>query len=424
MHRYTLEKAKEMDNQETVASLRDQFYTNHSHIYFDGNSLGLLSTSAEQKVLELLESWKQHAIDGWTKGDHPWFYLSEQLGEKSANLIGARVGEVIVTGSTTTNLHQLVATFYQPEGNRTKILADELNFPSDIYALESQLKQKNKNPDDHLVKVKSRDGLTLHTDDIIAAMRDDIALIVLPSVLYRSGQVLDIEAITRAANDKNIPIGFDLCHSIGSIPHQLHDCEVDFAFWCNYKYVNAGPGSTGGLFVHEKHHVKTPGLAGWFGSNKEKQFDMNHEPTFADDAGSFQIGTPHILSTAPLIASLDMFEQIGITALRERSLRMTAYFMDLIDDRLAQFQFTVSNPRGNKERGGHVYLEHHEAARIVKALKKNGIVPDLRPPNGIRLAPVPLYNTYEEIYHVVDALYEIMSTKAYEQFSKERDVVS
>ena len=218
--------------------------------------MGLLSKRAEKTLLDLLNSWKTLGIDGWTEGDNPWFYLSESVGEKMAPLVGGMKDEVIATGSTTANLHQLAATFYKPSGNKTKILADELNFPSDIYALKSQLALKGYNPDEHLVQVKSRDGRFLEEEDIIEAMTDDIALIVLPSVLYRSGQMLDMKRLTAAANERGIPIGFDLCHSVGAIEHSLHDWGVDFAFWCTYKHLNGGPGSVGGLFVHEKNFGK------------------------------------------------------------------------------------------------------------------------------------------------------------------------
>lgn len=226
--------------------------------------------------------------------------------------MGANPEEVIVSGSTTVNLHQLVSTFYKPEGKRTKILADELNFPSDIYALQSQVKLKGFDPEEHLVQVKSADGHTLREEDIVEAMTDEIALIVLPGVLYRSGQVLDMEYLTAEAHKRGIEIGFDLCHSVGSVPHSLSDWDVDFAFWCNYKHLNGGPGSTGGLYVNKRHFGRVPGLAGWFSSRKDKQFDMEHELTAAEDAGAYQIGTPNIFSMAPIIGSLSMFNEAGM----------------------------------------------------------------------------------------------------------------
>ncbi|WP_252504805.1 kynureninase [Sporosarcina sp. Marseille-Q4943] len=423
MTQHTLSNAQERDRQDKLASYRGEFYIPANTIYMDGNSLGLLSKRAERTLLDLLASWKTLGIDGWTEGEHPWFYLSEQVGEKMAPLVGGKKGEVIATGSTTTNLHQLVSTFYKPDGNKTKILADELNFPSDIYALKSQLRLKGYDPDTHLIRIKSPDGRYLLEDDIIEAMTDDVALIVLPAVLYRSGQVLDMEKLTKAANERNIPIGFDLCHSIGAVGHSLHDWGTDFAFWCTYKHLNGGPGSVGGLFVHEKHFGKAPGLAGWFGSKKESQFDMDHMMDPASDAGAYQIGTPHVLSLAPVIGSLDMFEEVGISAIREKSLELTGYMLELIEQELPESGFTIGNPVDGI-RGGHLLLEHEEAARICKALKEDGVIPDFRAPNGIRLAPVALYNTFEDVWHTVQKLKVIMDEKRYEKFENKRGVVA
>ncbi|NAO99149.1 kynureninase [Halomonas sp. MG34] len=416
--------AKELDQQDELKSFRKEFYLGNDTIYFDGNSLGLLSKRAEQSVLALMASWKEHAIDGWTEGTHPWYYVSEKLGKLSAPLIGAEADEVIVTGSTTTNLHQLAATFFNPEGKRTKILADELNFPSDIYAIKSQLELKGLDPEEHLIQVKSKNGNTLETTDIVAAMTEDIALIILPSVLYRSGQLLDIQTLTKEAHQRGIMIGFDLCHSIGSIPHHLSEWGVDFAFWCTYKHLNGGPGSVGGLYVNRRHFGKRPGLAGWFSSAKDKQFDMEHSLSPADTAGAYQIGTPHVLSIAPLIGSLEMFQEAGIDRIRDKSLRLTGYLMDLIKSELFSYGFTIANPEDETTRGGHVFLIHPEAARICKALKADGVVPDFRNPNGIRLAPVALYNTFEEVWEMVSRLKKIMDEKTYKDYENKRGVIA
>jgi len=420
----TKEYAIKLDQQNELKQYREEFYIQPGVIYFDGNSLGLLSKRAESTLLQLLDSWKKYGIDGWTTGDHSWFYLSEKLGKASAPLIGADPKEVIVTGSTTTNLHQLVATFYKPDGKKTKILADELNFPTDIYALKSQLQLHGYDPEEHLVQVKSRDGKMLQIDDIISAMSDEIALIVLPSVLYRSGQLLDIKRLTQEAHKRGIIIGFDLCHSIGSIPHALSDWDVDFAFWCTYKHLNGGPGSVGGLYVNKMHFGADPGLAGWFSSKKDKQFDMEHTLIAAPDAGAYQMGTPHVLSLAPLLGSLDIFNEVGIDNIRSRSLQLTNYLMTLIDAELSEYGFLISNPRDDVARGGHIFLEHQEAARICKALKANNVIPDFRTPNGIRLAPVALYNTFEEVWETVQILKEIMINEQYKKFENKRDVVA
>ncbi|MGG0287252.1 kynureninase [Peribacillus butanolivorans] len=421
---HTLDYAKQMDKEDTLRCYREEFYLKPNSIYMDGNSLGILSKRAERTLLESLADWKEHGIDGWTQGNHPWFFMAEKLGAKIAQLVGASPEEVIVTGSTTVNLHQLVATFYKPEGMRTKILADELTFPTDIYALQSQLRTHGYDPETDLIRVKSRDGRFLEEDDIIEAMTDDIALIVLPTVLYRSGQILDMKRLTDEAHKRGIVIGFDGCHSIGAIPHSFSEWGVDFAYWCNYKHLNGGPGGVGGLYVNRKHFGTMPGLAGWFGSKKDKQFDMEHILTPAESAGAYQIGTPHVLSCAPLIGSLEMFIEAGIENIREKSLKINQYLIDLIEHELKDMGFFIGTPREDVRRGGHVSLEHKEAARICKALKENGVIPDFRAPNIIRLAPVALYTSFAEVWEVVQILKKIMTEKQYEKFKNEREVVA
>ena len=420
----TIENAKQLDIDDKLKGFREEFYIKPDSIYMDGNSLGLLSKRAERTLLESVNDWKEHGIDGWKKGKHPWFFLSERLGELMAPLVGAEVDEVIITGSTTVNLHQLVATFYKPQGKRTKILADELTFPSDIYALQSQLRIHGFNPDTHLIRVKSRDGRFLEEEDIIEAMSDEVALIILPTVLYRSGQILDMKRLTAKAHKNGILIGFDGCHSIGAIGHSFSEWGVDFAYWCNYKHLNGGPGSVGGLYVNKKHFGTAPGLAGWFGSKKEKQFDMEHSLTQAESAGAYQIGTPHVLSLAPLLGSLEIFAEAGIENIREKSLKITRFLMDLFKQEVADMGFSIGNPHDDVRRGGHVSFEHKEAARICKALKENGIIPDFRTPNIIRLAPVALYTSYCEVWETVQVLKKIMIEKQYEKFGNEREVVA
>ena len=421
---YTFDQLKELDKKDIFSTYRNEFYINEGTIYLDGNSLGLMSKRAESSLLKLIESWKTLGIEGWTAGENPWFYFAETLGELSSKLVGAIKEEVIVTGSTTSNLHQLLATFYKPNGKKTKILADELNFPSDIYAIQSILSLKGYDPEEHLVKVKSKDGRFISEEDIMDAMSPEIALIILPTVLYRSGQLFDIERITAEAHKRGIVIGWDGCHSVGAIPHKFHEWKVDFAYWCNYKYLNGGPGSIGALFVHEDHFHKTPGLTGWFGSDKTKQFDMEHIFTQANHAGAYQIGTPPILSMAPLLGSLQMYEEVGIDKVREKSLHQTKILMDLIKTELQDHGFVIGNPTDDVERGGHVSLEHEDAARICKALKEFGVIPDFRKPNIIRLAPVAWYTSYEDLGNAILKLKRIMEEKAYEKYSNERGVVA
>ncbi|KAB2337059.1 kynureninase [Cytobacillus depressus] len=418
----TKEYAQQLDRGSWT--FREEFYIKEGTYYMDGNSLGLLSKRAEKTLLLSLDDWKNLGIDGWTSGHQPWFDFSEKLGALTTPLIGAKPEETIVTGSITTNIHQLFATFYKPEGKRTKIVADELDFPSDIYAIKSQLQLHGLDPNEHLILVKSHDSRTINEADIISAMTDEVAIVWLPSVLYRSGQLLDMELLTQEAHKRNILIGFDLAHSIGALPHSLHDWDVDFAVWCNYKYLNSGPGGVGGLFVHKRHHGKAPGLAGWFSSNKEKQFDLELDLTHAHSAGAFQTGTPHILSTAPLLGSLEIFAEAGIENIRKKSLEMTEYMMNLIEAELSDFGFDIGNPGENEHRGGHVCLEHREAARICKALKDHQVIPDFRAPNVIRLAPIALYTTFEEIWETIQIIKRIMVNEEYKNYENARNVVA
>ncbi|TCJ16943.1 kynureninase [Rubrobacter taiwanensis] len=420
----TQEFAHALDRDDPLARFREEFYLQPGRIYLDGNSLGLLSRRAERSLGEIVESWKIRGIDGWTEGGHPWFYLSERLGALAAPLLGAEPPEVIVTGSTTVNLHQLLATFYRPAGRRTKILADELAFPSDIYAIAGQLRLRGLDPAEHLLRVPSRDGRTLEEEDILAAMTGEVAVAVLPTVLYRSGQLLDAGRIAAEARRKGVLLGLDASHSVGAVPHAFDEWGVDFAVWCGYKYLNGGPGAVGGLYVNRRHFGALPGLAGWFGSDKERQFDMEHEFAPAEGAGAYQIGTPHILSAAPLIGALEMFAEAGIGRLREKSLRLTEYMMRLIEHELAGMGFRIGNPREEERRGGHVALEHERAPGICRALKERGVVPDFRAPDVIRLAPAPLYVSFADVWEAVRRLKEIMTAREYRRYDNRRGVVA
>ena len=420
----TLDDAIGRDARDPLAAFRKRFYLPPERIYLDGNSLGLASRDAEAAVVEALQEWKALAIGGWLEARRPWFELGERLGALQAELVGAEPDEVVVTGSTTVNLHALVATFFRPEGRRTKILADELNFPSDLYALASQLRLRGLDPAEHLVLCRGRDGRTLDEDDLIAAMTDEVALAVLPTVLYRSGQLLDVTRLTAAAHERGVLIGFDGSHSVGALPHRLHDWGVDFAFWCTYKYLNGGPGAVGALFVHRRHLGTAPGLAGWWGSDKTRQFDMAVEFTPAPTAGAWQIGTPPLLGAAALYGALAVTAEAGIDRIRAKSLDQTAYLIELIDERLARLGFAVGTPREPERRGGHVALEHADAVRISRALRARGVVPDFRPPNVIRLAPIALYTSYAELWRTVDLIAGIVEAGEHERFSGEREAVA
>jgi kynureninase len=409
-----IDAARARDAADPLACFRERFYPlPGERIYMDGNSLGLLSVDAEKAIQRVLDQWKTLGIDGWLDAEPDWFTLGEQLGARMAPLVGAEADEVVVTGTTTVNLHALVSTFYQPEGYRRKIVATALDFPSDVYALQSQIALRGGDPERDLVLVSSRDGLTIAEDDVIRAMTDEVALALLPSVLYRSGQLLDIERLAAAGRERGIPIGFDCAHSVGAVPHRFSEWDVDFAFWCTYKYLNSGPGGVGALYVNRRLHGATPGLTGWWGYLKEKQFDMLHTWEGAAGAGAWQISTVPVVAAASLLGSLRMFEEAGIEAVREKSLQVTGYLVDLIESEgltASPYNFRIGTPREPDRRGGHVAVEHDDGARIARALKARGVIPDFRAPDVIRLAPVALYTRYEDVWQTVQALKGIVDT--------------
>ncbi len=409
-----IQDARARDAADPLSRFRARFFPlPGDRIYMDGNSLGLLSVEAETSVLRALEQWKTLGIDGWMNADPDWFTLGERLGEQMAPLVGARADEVVVTGTTTVNLHALVSTFYQPTGERRKIVATSLDFPSDVYALQSQIALKGGHPERDLVLTPSRDGRLIEEDDLIAAMSDEVALALLPSVLYRSGQFLDIERLAAAGRDRGIVVGFDCAHSVGAVPHQFDAWDVDFAFWCSYKYLNGGPASAGAIYVNRKHHGIVPGLSGWWGYQKEKQFDMLHSWEGAPGAGAWQISTVPLLSASTLLGSLALFHEAGIDAIRAKSLDQTSYAWALLALHgltESPYSYRVGTPRAAQRRGGHLAVEHDDAARIGRALKARGVIPDFRPPDVIRLAPIALYTTYEEIWHTVNHLKEIIDS--------------
>jgi len=416
--------ALQRDEADPLSKFKDRFYLLKDTIYMDGNSLGLMSLDAEASLMRVVNEWKTLGINGWMGGGTPWFYYPEMLAGKMSDLIGAYKDELMIHSSTTVNLHLLLATFYRPEGKRRKIMMDNLTFPSDRYAVESFMKTKGYNPKENLIIFESSDGKTLDEDAIVKAMNEEIALILLPSVLYRSGQLLDMEKLTKKAHEKGILIGFDCAHSIGAVPHKFNQYGPDFAFWCNYKYVNNGPGGTAGLYINKRHFDREVGLAGWYGVEKDKQFDLENEFHKNKSAGGWQIGTSHMLSMAPLEGSLKLYEEAGIDNLREKSLNLTSYMMFLIDELLSCHGFTIGTPREDQKRGGHVALEHEEAVRINEALKEKGVVPDFRPPNVIRLAPVPLYTSYHDVWRVITLIKDIYENGDYKKFDKKRSTVA
>jgi len=418
--------AKNLDENDELSKFREHFFIPDKTVYMDGNSLGLMSREAEYALERVLNEWRDLAIKGWLSGRTPWFNMAEKIGEKAAELVGAKPEELVLTGTTTVNIHALVSTFYYPKNGKSKLLADELNFPSDIYALKGQIKLKELNPDNELVLVPSDDGYTLDEQRIVEYMTDDVALVLLPSVLYRSGQLLDMEYLTAEAHKRGIVIGFDCSHSAGVVPHELSKWGVDFAVFCSYKYLNGGPGSSAFLYLNERHFDKEPLLAGWFGNDKETQFDMSLDFKPARSAGGWQISSPGILGTSPVEGSVELLNRAGISNIREKSKKLTAYLVYLIEELLADnYGFRILSPKDPQKRSGHISITHEkEAYRINEALKSKGVVPDFRPPSMIRIAPSPMYNTFHDVWQVVQFLKEIMDNKEYELYSEERSSIT
>jgi len=418
------ETASRLDAEDPLRGFRDEFYLPPGTIYMDGNSLGLLSRPAEQALLATLDSWKTLGIDGWLGGEHPWYHLTEKLGAMAAPLIGARASETIITGSTSMNLHQMLATFFKPNGVRSKILIEEAAFPTDAYAVKSHLSLHGLDPAEHLIVVPSAGGTHLDENAVIAAMTQRVAFAVLPVVLYRTGQLLNTRRITEAAHARGVTVCFDACHSFGAFPHAWHDDGVDCGIFCTYKHANAGPGAVAGLFVHEKHLGTAPGLPGWFASRKDRQFDMSNDFTPAEEAGAYQIGTPHVLSMAPLLGALEQIGRAGIGRIRAKSLALTDFMIAQIDTELAGLGFTIATPRVAESRGAHVALRHAEAPRICKALKDDGVIPDFRPPDIVRLSPAPLYTSFREVVDVIAILKQIAVEKRYLKYPNVRELVA
>ncbi len=419
----SIEYAKRKDKEDKLSYLRNRFYTVEGQIYMDGNSLGLCSKDGEEALLNVLNVWKEQGINIWNIDNSKYFLYQYHLAELTAPLINADPQEITVANSTTVNLHQCLATFYKPTKHKYKILVDDLNFPSDRYAVDSQVKLKGYEISDAVKIVKSEDGKFISEQAVIEAMTDEVAIVFLPAMLYRSAQLLDMELLTKEAHKRGIIIGWDLCHSIGCVPHDFKKINPDFAVWCNYKYLSAGPGAIAGMYINKKHFELEPGLAGWQGNKKETQFLMKFEFEHARDAGGWQIGTQPLLSMAPLEGVLKLYKEAGIENIRQKSLALTDFLMFLIELKLTQYGAKIGNPKETHRRGGHVALEHEEAYKICLALKEKGVIPDFREPNVVRLAPVALYVSFEDVYRLVDILEEILKNKLYEQIDNKKSLV-
>src|SRR5213080_821875 len=405
--------ALQLDREDPLRKFREKFHLPRGKngrplIYFAGNSLGLMPKSARQIVEEEVDNWARLGVDAHHATGTPWYSYHEALREPTARLVGANSLEVICMNSLTVNLHLMMATFYRPTKSRFKVLMEEPAFPSDTYAIKTQLIHHGLDPKDALVLARPRKGeFTVRTEDILDIIdehADHLAVAMMGAVNFFTGQLVDIERVTAAAQKHGNIVGFDLAHAAGNVPLSLHDWNVDFAVWCSYKYLNAGPGAVAGAFVHERHatNTKLPRLAGWFGNDPNTRFRMHLEPEFipVPSADGWQISNPPIFSMAPLRASLAIFDQAGgIDPLRVKSTKLTGYLQFLRESNHGDKRFTVITPGEMDARGCQLsILVHEHPKELFRKLQAAGVKCDFREPNVVRVAPTPLYNTFREVW--------------------------
>lgn len=420
---YTIDSAGavQLDRADPLAAWREEFHlplreNRDPEIYLCGNSLGLQPKRTAAFVKQELDDWQWLGVKGHFAACNPWLSYHELLTERTARLIGALPGEVVNMNSLTVNLHLMLVSFYRPTPARHKILIEKGAFPSDHYAVASQLRWHGYDPATALIELAPRAGKSLlRMEDIAATLAQhgqEIAVALLPGVQYYTGQVLDMAEITRLVQAQGCIAGFDLAHATGNIPLALHDWSVDFAVWCNYKYMNAGPGAVAGCFIHERHarNTELPRFAGWWGHDKTTRFKMGPDFQAIPTAEGWQLSNPPILALAPLLASLEIFAEAGMPALREKSLQLTGYLAFLLRERLPE-QVSIVTPLAPEQRGCQLSLRvnNGDGRGVFKALEDNGVTCDWREPDVIRVAPTPLYNTYMDVYRFVDILYSALA---------------
>lgn len=404
--------AKQFDAEDELKAYRNQFYfpqhNGNNVIYFCGNSLGLQPKGVLDSLKIELEDWQKFGVEGHLQGRRPWYSYHEMFANGAAKLVGATPNEVVVMNQLTVNLHLLLLSFYQPKGKRNKILFETKPFPSDQYAMASQAQLHGLNADDVLVEMQPREGeLTLRTEDIINKINelgDELALVCFGAVNYFTGQYFDLKKITAAAHAVGAYAGYDLAHAAGNVPMELHAWNVDFACWCSYKYLNSGPGGVAGVFVHEKHAANKDlfRLAGWWGHDKSTRFNMQPDFEPMTTAEAWQLSNAPIMSMAVHKVALDMFTEVGMPALRKKSLALTAYLEFVLHEvkKDTGLPLEIITPSNAEERGAHLSVVVPGANKtIVEKLLAAGAVVDWREPNVIRIAPVPFYNSFEDVFH-------------------------
>lgn len=411
-----------MDQKDPLAEYRNQFHLPKSDdgkpwLYFTGNSLGLQPKITQQYIQQELDDWASLGVEGHFEAKHPWMPYHEFLTETMAKIVGAKPIEVVIMNTLTTNLHLLMVSFYRPTASKYKILIESDAFPSDRYAVQTQLDFHGFDPEDGLVEWKPKPGTELLEIDelerILEDQGDEIALLLIGGVNYYTGQFLNLKRISDLGHSYGCMVGIDLAHGVGNIMPNLHDSDVDFAAWCTYKYMNSGPGSLGGLFVHEKHaHDKSlKRFAGWWSHNKSTRFNMRQPLDVIPGAEGWQLSNPPILSMAAIRASLDLFDKVGMQALRKKSEQLTGYLEYLIKD-LKNEQIKIITPENPEERGCQLSIQLKNADKSLhQQLMDKHVITDWREPDVIRCAPVPFYNTYEDVYSMVDILKKLLDEK-------------
>ena len=414
---FTSESARLLDNSDPLKHFRDQYYipkgSNGYKIYLCGNSLGLQPRATAQYLEEELELWQKMAVDGHFHGERPWFHYHKFFNEPASRIVGAQPDEVVVMNSLTVNLHLMMVSFYRPDKKRYKIMMEAGAFPSDQYAMESQVKFHGYNPEEAIIELKPREGEhTLRTEDILEAIDDnanELALIMFGGVNYYTGQFFNLEAITQKGHEHDITVGFDLAHTAGNIPLKLHDWGVDFAVWCSYKYLNSGPGGPSGVFVHENHgkSPQLPRFAGWWGHDESERFKMQKgfKPMYG--AAGWQLSNAQVFSMAPHLAALKLFDEAGMDNLIEKSGKLTAFMEHGINELNKKFDnyYTILTPEDIQQRGAQLSIVVKENGReLFERIIANDVVADWREPDVIRVAPVPMYHSFEDVYAFVELL--------------------
>ena len=407
---FTPSFAREADAQDPLRNYRSAFHFPNVHgrqaLYFTGNSLGLQPKEAKRYLDEELTAWANMGVEGHMQGARPWMRYHEFFADSMARIAGAQPTEVVVMNGLTANLHFLMVSFYRPTAKRYKILCEAKAFPSDLYALSSQVAFRGLNPDEALIRLEPRPGEeTLRHEDVLQAIGEhgnSLALTLFGGVNYYTGQVMRMKEITAAAHEVGALVGWDLAHAAGNVELQLHDWGVDFAAWCTYKYLNSGPGATAAAFVHQRHHqADLPRFAGWWGHDKATLFAMPPHFVPVQSAEAWQLSNAPVMSMAPLRASLDLFDQVGMPALRKKAVALSGYLQFVMEEvaKNTGAPFKLITPEDWNERGCQISMHTGPYGRsLFDALTNRGVIADWREPAVIRLAPVPLYNSFEDVY--------------------------